>query len=266
MNRFLVGFPVGRATQSTWRTARWGRFFTVAAALLAVASIQAAVITDVRVSQDNPNLGVVNGVVNCDIGRTWNGTRPLDVIRNVYLWRITGRGFGTLPGTVRVVGRTVAVATWTDTQIVIDPWAPSPQWPVCGLVAVYPRVGSSASIGLNIVPSCWGTIYQQCTWWVSHRRWQVGLSCASYSSPRPLDRSWVPQPLDYVIFNTREHVALVESSTRRSDGSYTLSMSDYNADMRNGGPRCFSTQFDPVRGIVPTANPTGTLKATGWKR
>ena len=238
----------------------------IAAALLSVASAQAAVISDVRVAQDNPNLGVINGVVNCDKGTTYNGSRPIDVVRGVYLWRISGRGFGTQAGNVQVVGRNVTVVSWSDTQIIVDPWRPSPQWPVCGLVAVYPRVGSSGTTALNIVPSCYGTIYGQCTWWVSHRRWQAGLSPASYSNPRPLDRSWVPQALDYCIFNGNLHVALVESASRRPDGTFDLAMSDYNADMRNSGPRYFSTRFNTVRGVVPTANQSGTLRATGWKR
>lgn len=243
--------------------ATWIGLLTI---IIASSSTQAAVVSDVRVAQDRPDLGVIAGVVKCDEGTTYNGSRPIDVVRGVYLWRISGRGFGTPAGNVLVLGRSVTIISWSDTQIVIDPWTPSPQWPVCGLVAVYPRAGSSGSFALNIVPACWGTIYGQCTFWVSYRRWQAGLSPASYASPRPLDRNWVPQALDYCIFNGNLHVALVESASRRLDGTFDLGMSDYNADMRNSGPRYFTTQFNPARGIVPTANQSGTLRATGWKR
>src|SRR5438445_5207986 len=200
----------------------------VAIALLAAAPVQAAVITDIRVSADSPNLGIINGVVNCDIGKNFNGARPMDLVRGIYLWRISGSGFGTLPGPVYLMGRSVPVITWSDNQIVLDPWYPSAQGPVCGILSVYPRAGGSSSSSVYIVNSCWGTVYKQCTYWVSYRRWQVGLSPASYSGASPLDANWAPRDLDYVVFNYNQHVALVESATRSSDGTWTLTMSDMN--------------------------------------
>ena len=50
----------------------------------------AATITSIRVSKDNPSLGVIGGVVYCDIGETWNGSLPADKTAGMYLWRIKG--------------------------------------------------------------------------------------------------------------------------------------------------------------------------------
>ena len=220
-------------------------------------------INSVTVSEDNPNLGVVGGVVYCDIGKTYNGSLPCDVVAGQYIWRIRGKSFGTASGSVALNGKTVKVRQWTDTEITVDPSQAAIQTNIRAKLAVKTKSGREATSNLSVVPSVYKTIYGQCTWWVSHRRYQANKGPATYSSPKPLDSSWKPQKLDYVVYRAKSHVALVESARLERNGTWTLELTDYNSDGKNTGPLGFAAIFDPKKG---TLTKRGRLEPVGWQR
>lgn len=260
------------ATRS-WLTKALG--IVGAALLIGAASAQS--ITNVRVSNDNSDTGVVNGTVRMDIGKKYNGALVINDTAGVYPWTISGGGFGSKIGTVSLNGRSLPVTSWSDSRITVnlstrDLNSKAPlefKSDFSHQLKVATKSGKNATRTVWWVPAVEGRIFGQCTWYVAWKRKAAGLGILSYRGYATMAPTWRPAELQGLKWGVSYHNALIERVEALKDnrgkltGAYRLTIGEFNAGRANAYSQ-YEVTVNPAKGQYPGASYKNGDKASGY--
>lgn len=148
-------------------------------------------------------LGIYNGLVAMDCGKTWNGYRVVNDRTGTYPWKLSGQNFGSAVGTVTLGGQVVRITAWQPTSITIDPTLPWYSGRLLTTLRVRTATGLVVSQGVSVVPAISSRIYGQCTHFVAYRRKQMGLqpSPTAFGGYSAITASYVPKRGDQYQWN-----------------------------------------------------------------
>lgn len=189
--------------------------------------------------------GIINGKVQMDCGKTYNGSVVINDEAGVLPLTLNGTGFGTKSGSVRLTAAAVPLlssSSWTDTKIVIDPTLAGGSGGMSSVLTVTTLAGAYASYGISVAPAIKTRVFGQCTWYVAARRISMKKSPSpmAYGSYSAIDGSWVPQAGDQLKWETTtiKHTAIITAvgkAVPQPGGytTYTATIEEQNADCKN---------------------------------